>query len=337
MINMIEERIHIIIVKYLTKEASIEEETDLLAWLSQSEANRSVFRSLKDAFDLGQFEKHLKGSDTDEEWKKLLRRIQRISSSVAKPILIIRPFRKILRYAAIFVLGLLSMKAIDMLFFKKLPAVVESFATHIETGKGERSKLTLPDSTVVWLNACSSISYDQDFGKQTRTVNMRGEAYFNVRKDASKPFLVCTESLNYRVTGTSFNLYSFENENIESLVLVEGAVTLVFGNKTAEIRPGEIIEFDKTAGKINRRQINTYNKTGWRNGDLLFEEMNFEDLTKRLERIYNVSFVFENEKVKNDSFGGTFRHYDSLETILKVISSGTTIKYRIERDVVYIR
>ncbi len=329
---MTEEKLHILIVKYLTKEASAEEEEELLAWLSQNEENRRLFRSLKDAYDLGQFETHLKGSDTAIEWEKLLRQIK----PVTKPIHTISPFRKVLRYAAIFVLGLLCMRVVDVLFIKKQPAAKE-FITWIETGKSERSKITLPDSTVVWLNACSSISYDQDFGNQTRKVDLQGEAYFDVRKNTSKPFLVCADSLTYRVTGTSFNVYSFDNDNIASFVLVKGSVTLEYENNDIEIKPGELIEFDKTTRRINRQPINTGFYTSWRSGDLMFEKMSFEELAKRLERNFKVIFVFENERVKKELFGGTFRHYDSLETILKVISTSTPIKYKIEKDVVYIR
>jgi ferric-dicitrate binding protein FerR (iron transport regulator) len=330
---MTEEKTYTLIVKYLTKESSTEEEKDLLAWLSQSEENRKIFRSFKDAYDLGQFENHLKGSDTTAEWKKLLRRMK----PAAKPVITFNPFRKVLRYAAIFVLGLLCMKVIDMFFVKKQPAAVNAFITRVETGKGERSKVTLPDSTVVWLNACSSISYDHDFGNQTRKIHIKGELFFDVRKDISKPFLVCTDNLNYRVTGTSFNVYSFDNDDIESLILVDGTVTLELGNYKTEVKPGEHIEFNKTARKISRHQTNVAIYTGWRFGELMFEKMTFEELAKRLERNFNITFVFENEKVKKESFGGTFRHYDSLETILKVISISTPIKYKIEKDTIYIR
>jgi len=330
---MYEERIHTITVKYLSAEASAEEEQELLAWLSQNGDHRRWFRSLKDAYDLGQFEKHFKGSDTAAEWLKLLRRIK----PVAKPTPAANPFRIMLRYAAIFVLGLLCMKVADTFFNQKQPAAVNEFTTQIETGKGERSKVILPDSTVVWLNACSSISYDSDFGVKTRKINMKGELYFEVRKDAAKPFLVCTDSLTYRVTGTSFNVYSFDNDNIESFVLIEGSVILEIRDYGTEIKPGEIIEFDKTARKIRRQQTNLAIHTRWRYGELMFDKMSFENLAKRLERNFNVSFVFENEKVKNESFGGTFRHYDSLETILKVISTSTPVKYKIEKDIVYIR
>jgi len=330
---MTEENIHIIIVKYLTKSASMEEEKELLTWLSQSEDHRSLFRSLKDAYDLGQFENHLNGSETAKEWEKLLRQIK----PVAKTTRAINPFRVLLRYAAIFVLGLMCMKAVDIYFIKKQSATVNEFVTQVETGKSERSKVTLPDGTVVWLNACSAISYNQDFGKKTRRINMKGELFFEVRKDFSKPFLVCTDNLTYHVTGTSFNVYSFDNDNIESLVLVDGAVTLEFGNHRTEVKPGEIVEFDKTVRKLSSQQTNTAIHTNWRFGDLMFERMTFEELAKRLERNFNITFVFENEKVKKESFGGTFRHYDSLETILKVISISTPIKYRIEKDTVYIK
>jgi ferric-dicitrate binding protein FerR (iron transport regulator) len=332
---MNEKNIHIIIVKYLTKAASSEEENELLAWLSQTEDNRCLFRSMKDAFDLGQFERLVKSSNTAEEWKKLLRRIKQPAAKQTKQLHAISPFRKIMRYAAVFVFGLLCMKALDAVFTEK--PVETEFITTLETGKGERSKLTLPDSTVVWLNACSYVSYGQDFGKQTRKVNLHGEAYFDVRKDASKPFLVCSDNFTYRVTGTSFNLYSFDNDNIESIVLVEGAVSVESGSFRAEIKPGELLEFDKTTRKIRRHRINTALYTGWRFGELMFDRMTFEELAKRLERNFNVTFVFENNRVKKESFGGTFRHYDSLETILKVIKTSTPFKYRIEKDTVYIK
>lgn len=331
--KMNEEGIHILIVKYLTKGSSTAEEEELLAWLLQNEEHRKVFRSLKDAYDLGQFEKHIKNSDTVAEWKKLLSR----TKFAVKPNLTMSLFRKISRYAAIFVLGLLCMKIAYMFFEKKGVVQVAELITKVETGIGERSKVTLPDSTEVWLNVCSSISCDQNFNNTLRKVDIRGELYFDVHKDVSKPFLVCTESLSYLVTGTSFNVYSFHNENIESLVLIEGAVTLRYENNSIEVKQGELIEFNKNTKEIRRQQIDTDLYADWRLGKLMFENMAFEELVKHLERNFNVTFVFENERVKKELFGGTFRQHDPLETILKVISASAPIWYTIKKDTVYIR
>ncbi len=330
---MTSEKIHTLIVKYLTGEASADESEELSAWLSESAENRNTFRSMKDAFDLGRFETDVKNADTPAEWRKLRKRI---APSAEKPVRRINPFREAMRYAAIFVLGLLCMKAADLLR-TDTPPEPEKFVTRVETGKSERTKVILPDSTVVWLNACSSISYDQDFGNETRKVDLKGEAFFEVRHNTGKPFLVHADDLTYRVTGTSFNVYSFDNDNIASLVLVEGSVLLEYGDYVTKIAPGELVEFDKTARKIYRKQTDTAFYTGWRFGELAFEKMKFEELAQRLERNFNVVFKIQNEKVKKQSFGGTFRHYDSLETILQVIGTSTRIKYHIEKDTVYIR
>jgi len=331
--KMTEEKIHILTVKYLTKESSAEEAEELLTWLLQNENHRQLFRSLKDAYDLGQFEKHIQNSDTTAEWEKLLQRIRpAIKQTQTKRLLV-----KIARYAAVFVLGLMGMKAIDLFLTQKDTIPVTPSITKIETDKGERSKVTLPDSTIVWLSACTAINYDQNFGVSARKINMQGEAYFEVRKDASKPFTVCTDSLTYLVTGTSFNVYSFNNDNVESLVLIEGAVTLSIGDYRTEVKPGELIEFDKTARKVHRRQVKQDFYTSWRSGELMFDKMTFEELAGRLERNFKVTFIFENERVKKESFSGTFRYYDTLETILKVITTSTPITYRIDKGIVYIK
>ena len=314
----------------MTKEASAQEAEELLTWLLQDENRCQLFRSLKDAYDLGQFEKHVKNSDTAAEWEKLLRRIIRLDM---KPALTRRLFIRIARYAAVFVLGLVCMKMTGLFLTEKEAMPV----TTIETGRGERSKVTLPDSSVVWLNACSAISYDHDFGHSKRKVYLQGEAFFDVCKDASKPFIVCTDSLTCLVTGTSFNVYSFNSDNVESIVLVEGAVTLTIGKHRMEVKPGELVEFDKTVHKIRRRQIDTGYYTGWRSGELRFDKMTFEKLAGRLERNFKVTFIFENERVKKESFSGTFQHYDTLETILKVITTSTPITYRIDKDIVYVK
>jgi ferric-dicitrate binding protein FerR (iron transport regulator) len=327
---MTDEEVHILTVKYLVGEIEAGEEETLLVWLSQNEDNRRVFRSLKDAFDLGQIDNHIKNSNVAEEWKKLLSRIK----PVAKPIRIISTYKKILQYAAVFILSFICLKVMDNISVKP-PS--EKYVTRIETGKGERSKVTLPDSTIVWLNACSSISYDHDFDIRTRKIDMKGEAYFDVRRNKSKPFSVCIDSLIFRVTGTSFNIYSFDDDNTVSLALVEGSVIFEYGSYSTGVKPGELIEFDRTTGKISRHRADMDFYTRWRFGDLVFEKMTFEELAKRLERNFNVVFVFENDQVKKESFGGTFRNYDSLETILKVISTSTPIRYEIDRNVVYIK
>jgi ferric-dicitrate binding protein FerR (iron transport regulator) len=120
------------------------------------------------------------------------------------------------------------------------------------------------------------------------------------------------------------------------LVLVEGSVAFEYEGYTTDVRPGELVEFNKTTRETYHKNTNPGFYTSWRYGELMFDKMTFEELAIRLERNFNVTFVFQNEKLKKETFGGTFRHYDSLETILKVISTSMPIRFRIEKNVVYL-
>jgi ferric-dicitrate binding protein FerR (iron transport regulator) len=316
----------------MTGAASEEDEAALFTWLSESEENKRTFRAMKDAYDLGRFETDMSESRSDSEWQKLLHRIR---PEVKQAVQGKRFLRMTMRYAAIFVLGLLCMKLADI--FRESPDHDATIAiTRIETGKGERTKIFLPDSSVILLNSCSSISYDQSFGEKTRNIELTGEAFFEVYPAKSKPFLISTGDLRFRVTGTSFNICSYDNENTVSLVLEKGGVTFEHDGLSAKIKPGELVEFDKATRQTTRKKVDTGFYTRWRSGELVFEKMTFAELTRKLERNFNVTFVFRNEQMKNVTFGGTFRHYDSLATIMKVISTSTPFRYKIEKDTIYI-
>lgn len=325
-----EDSINILIISYLKGEATNDQEKELLAWLDLSDENRFYFRSIKDVYDLAQIEYDIRDSQVDKQWHIFLDKFFPLYNTNSW----LRIDHILLRYAAVFALGLICMQLLSYFISDK-----EKFSkvTKIETGVGERSKVNLPDGSVVWVNSCSSISYDKSFGKENRTIRMRGEAFFDVKKDHSKPFLVQAEPFTFRVTGTSFNVYAFDEEDEISLALIEGSVTAEKGSYMDKLRPGEVLVYDKTREIISHRKLISSSYTAWRYGEMFFDKMTFEDLTRRLERNFNVKFKFENQKIKKESFGGSFRKYESLETIMRVISTSTPVKYRIEKDTVYIK
>lgn len=325
-----EESTDILIVSYLKGEATNDQQKELLAWLELSEENRFYFRSIKDVYDLGRIESDIRDSQVDRQWHKFLDKVFPVYNTNSW----LRIGHILLRYAAVFAFGLICMQLISYFISDK---ETYSKVTKVETGVGERSKVSLPDGSIVWVNACSSISYDESFGKENRTIRMRGEAFFDVEKDQSKPFLVHAEPFTFRVTGTSFNVYAFDEEDEISLALIEGSVTAEKGSYMEKLRPGEVLVYDKTQAKISHRKLISSSYTAWRYGEMFFDKMTFEDLTRRLERNFNVKFKFENQKIKKESFGGSFRKYESLETIMRVISTSTPVKYRIEKDTVYIK
>ena len=324
------ESVDILIISYLKGEATPEQQNELLAWLEADVENKLYFRSIKDVYDLGRIESDLLNSQVDRQWKKFLDHVLPSRRNHRW----LQLGKNMLRYAAVFMFGLVCMQLISYFADKR---EVSSRLTKIETGVGERSKVSLPDGSTVWVNACSSISYDGAFGEKDRPGHMKGEAYFEVKKDSTRPFLVHADQFTFRVTGTSFNVYAFDDDHEMSLALIEGSVTAEKGTYSEKIRPGEVLVYDKTHAKISHKQLITSSYTAWRYGEMFFDKMTFEELTLRLERNFNVKFKFENQKIKKESFGGSFRKYESLETIMKVISTSTPVKYRIEKDTVYIK
>lgn len=175
-----EESTDILIVSYLKGEATNDQQKELLAWLELSEENRFYFRSIKDVYDLGRIESDIRDSQVDRQWHKFLDKVFPVYNTNSW----LRIGHILLRYAAVFAFGLICMQLISYFIGDK---ETYSKVTKVETGVGERSKVSLPDGSIVWVNACSSISYDESFGKENRTIRMRGEAFFDVEKDQSKP------------------------------------------------------------------------------------------------------------------------------------------------------
>jgi ferric-dicitrate binding protein FerR (iron transport regulator) len=325
------EQIDLIIIKYLSKNASSEEQTVLLTWLEEDEGNRIYFRSLRDAYDLGRLDFDMKESQVKSEWNKLLKTIP-----AARPLSRWRSLGyTFIRYAAVFVLGLLCLQFIHYLSGRPEEKLLVN--TQIETGVGDRSKITLPDGSVVWVNACSSVLYDNQFGEKDRIVFLQGEAYFEVKTDSMKPFLVKADKFTYRVTGTSFNVYAFEEDEEISIALLEGGVNIEYDGKSHKLYPEEMFTYNKTSDEVTLRKTNVNLLSSWRQGEFVFDGMTFDELVRRLERSYNVKFVFENQKIRKETFGGTLRDYDSLETIMKVIQTSIPVKYRIEENILYIK
>ena len=326
------EQTDLLIIKNLSGATTPEEQSQLLSWLERHPDNQHYFRSLKDAYDLGQFEQLLKESRVNEQWADMRQRM----SPARKPIRLRKIFREFIRYAAVLLLGILFYPT--AVYLIKPQEQIQQ--TCIETGVGERAQITLPDGSRVWINSCSMLTYDSQFGKDNRPVNIKGEAYFEVHSDIEKPFLVHNGAFTYRVTGTSFNVSAFDNEQETSIALLEGGVTIEFGKQAERLHPGEKFTFNKNTGKYRREQINVNRLTSWRTGEITFNNISFEELTRKLERSFNVTFIFQNEKLKNETFSGSFHNYDPMETILEVLKISTPqteLQCTMVNDTIYIK
>ena len=207
---------------------------------------------------------------------------------------------------------------------------------------GKRFELELSDGTIVQVNAGSSLTYPIQFQMgNDRQVFVTGEAYLSVAKDSIHPFIVHADKLNVSVLGTKFNVHAYPEDPISEIVLVEGSVSLYSDSqkydekKKKPLRPGYKASFDKENNTIIEETVLTEIYTSWLNGELVFRNMTFENILKKLERHYNVNIINTNytlsKTVLNASFGN-----ETIEVILESLKDNYGIDYSINDQTIII-
>ncbi|MFT7036128.1 MAG: transmembrane sensor [Cyclobacteriaceae bacterium] len=206
---------------------------------------------------------------------------------------------------------------------------------------GQRSRVILRDGTKVFLNAESRIRYsDQAYGLSSRNIFLEGEAYFEVAKNGNLPFIVTTKSLSTTALGTSFNVRAFNDETSSQISLVEGKVSVARLNEDMSqakpflLLPEEEIYLNEV--KMVKRKFDKQQVVSWKDGIIYFNETDFNEATRVLERWYNVEFDIKNLKKGTGLKGtGTFKN-ESLENILKALSYSLDFEFKIDNDIVTI-
>jgi len=205
----------------------------------------------------------------------------------------------------------------------------ETVFTRMEVPLGMRSSMTLPDGTFVWLNAGSSLKYPVPFEGNERQVELTGEAYFEVKKDHSRPFVVSAGDVNIKVMGTSFNCCAYPGgKNIET-ALVEGKIEIsdsLSGHKTI-MNPGELATFSKSENKIEIKKTNLGKYVAWKSGKLMFRDDPMDKVLEKLGRWYNVEFQVENSEMLGYIYSATFTG-ESLDQMLKMFALSAPIEYQ---------
>lgn len=198
---------------------------------------------------------------------------------------------------------------------------------------GKRMELVLADGTHIFLNSGSVIEYPSHFKKTTyRSVKLIGEAYFDVETNKQKPFIVNANQLNVRVLGTEFNVSAYPEENKIATVLVEGSVGLYhqkeFNLTTATlIKPGTRGVFDQQQKTYTTKPVDTRIYTSWRNGQLIFRNIPFHNIIKRLERNYNIKIETNNSLLNQQYFNANFDSDEDIHTILKTFQLSFSFTY----------
>lgn len=198
-------------------------------------------------------------------------------------------------------------------------------------------ELELSDGTRVWLNSVSQLRYPVQFTGKERKVYLSGEAYFDVKTDSLRPFVVESGGMNVRVYGTEFNVTAYREEKLRT-TLVQGKVGIkVDGEKELLLRPGQMAEYDAQTKHLEVQKVNTYLYTAWKEGTFAFKDETIEEIMGRLSRWYDLNVFYANEEVKKQLYDGIIPQVKDFEDILRMIEGTATIHFEIKGNTVIVR
>ena len=200
---------------------------------------------------------------------------------------------------------------------------------------GTRTRFFLPDGSAGYLNAGSSIRFATVFKGKCREVTLKGEAYFDVLSNPQNPFVVSGESIKVVAYGTSFNVETYPEDQINKVTLVKGKVE-VFGEKNNKAKslgiltPGEMCVFNNEKPSFKFVRVDASKITSWKDGKLVFLNEPFNEVVKKLNRKYSVNIVIKDEKLKDYFYLATFED-ETLDEALNLIKLSAPIEIK-ERE-----
>ncbi len=200
---------------------------------------------------------------------------------------------------------------------------------------GVKLRVLLPDSSMVWLNSETTISYPSQFAHDKREVTLSGEAFFEVTEDAEKPFIVKSGNLLTTALGTSFNISTFPDDSYIQVSLVTGKVKISRSNSEDELflDPGYQASYNKEFDKLHNRRFNIEKVLSWKNGVLYFNKENLDIVVAKLERWYGIDINVSGIPPADFIVSGQF-HKESLDNVLETMKYGRYFNYTIQNKTV---
>lgn len=234
------------------------------------------------------------------------------------------------RFAAILILPLIVFSV--WTYMNRQPVIRAEKLTEqtITCPLGMRSQVNLPDGSLVWLNAGSTIKYSVPFINETRKVELEGEAFFDVVKNEKSPFSVRSKKIRVNVLGTKFNFKSYSEDKDVEVALTEGSVDLSILSGSAEIsntemKPGDHFSFNRNSSEAKIKNHDLSNLIGWKNNKLIFDDTPILEMEKILERWYGVEIEVADEGIESYKFTTTFENLP-LEQVLQLLELSSPIK-----------
>lgn len=311
-----------IISRYLEGNASEKDVQEIFQWIESEAKNRKEFIQYKKLWALTSRSME----DVNAMWNPVS---EKISFQKKRKLTYSQPW--------IVAAGFLLALGLGMLLQYFLPEKYEEQFVYqsdifIKVPLGQMSDIILPDGTSVQLNSGTKLTLSKNFISGDRTVTLEGEAFFDVEKDLAHPFVIKTQSLDFKVYGTSFNIQAYPEDKIVNSTLVMGSMGIIGKNgaELTKLRPGENATFFKDGRNIKVTNVSLDLFTSWKDGLITFRNEKLKDIAKKIERWYNVEIIIQNWQIGDELYMGSILKNKPIDQILEVLALTSSFKYKIE-------
>ncbi len=320
-----------LIAQYLSKNTTKAEEATLMEWIEQSEENKTLFEETKQVWETAEVYKDEFPVDTQGAWGKVEQKLNLTSEPLVEEPIVEKEtkhiqlpiYKQLMRIAAVFLVGL----GIGYWWISNSTKVQDDITNlvAINTIEEEEKEVVLPDGSKVWLNENSSLTYNKSF--DIRTVNLKGEAFFDVEHIEGKRFTIKSGQSKTEVLGTSFNVRAYDDEENIEVTVVTGTVAFSEEKKETErvvLTKGNVGLLHKQSQKVNKKTVKTPNTIAWKTKRFEFEDTPLKDVIKALERYFEVEIKTTNNKILNCQFQGSYKD-PKIEEILEAVAFGSSL------------
>lgn len=314
------------LLDFIKGNLSPEEESGVLEWIEKSEENRKKFTSIKNLLAVSNLNYEFHG-----DYAGMRKSAGRITGAKRR-----RQVSVFLRYAAAVILtaGLTSLVYISR--SNSRDNYLANIYHNVTAPPGQNTDIVLADRSEVFLNSGTVLSYPANFSPCNRTLELSGEAFFEVETDRDNPFIVKVGELELVATGTSFNIDAYTCDRDINITLVDGSAEIRdrSGKVMVYLAPGENARYDTESCTITRSSVDTEFYTSWKRGIIKFSNRKLGDIAFDLERWYNVEIIFDDETSKDIRYSGTILRNKPVEQVLEILklTSHFNYEFRIDDD-----
>lgn len=229
-------------------------------------------------------------------------------------------------------------KDYDIKIFKQFDFYPFTIDNSLIVPYGSTCNIKISDGTLIHLNSGSILKFPSEFNNNSREVTLIGEAYFDVAHDKQKPFIVKTSKFLVKVVGTSFDISCYNDETSVKVTLEKGSVKILGingNNEYATLMPNHQMQLNKDE-RMRIIPVNPTLVTSWKEGVFIFENETMEEITKKLEKIYNINIIIKDEEIKSLKYYAYFKRYQNPTEVFDILRMTKEIDYSVNNNVLTI-